>query len=231
MSYDEQERELSPKIEQERQVQSPASARARNYRLHPDLVRLVATSILPPGSQAWQPAFSTLSDTTAATYIDLAESSGDSNHELLATVDFARTIETVKSGSAYTDAYQRPVQWVPTAIRDGAIVHMLVVSPFEAQELYSRVHTSDTVALHLCAPRCKSGFRSLDRSDFYTVPHQIAAPTVHPRLVVQLNLFAGQLYINDYEDFEYLCGYLGLAAELASAGWEVAADGFILKRG
>ncbi|TKA64819.1 hypothetical protein B0A55_11903 [Friedmanniomyces simplex] len=229
---EEQERELSPEIEQERQVQRPASAQARKHRLHPDLVRFVATSILPPGSQAWQPAFSTLSDTTAATYIDLAEFSGDSNHELLATIDFARTIETGKSGlTAHTDAYQRPVQWVLTAIRDGVIVHMLVVSPFEAQELYSRVHTSDTVALHLYAPRCNSGFRSLDRLDFYTVPHQVAAPMVHPRLVVQLNLFAGQLYINDYEDFEYLCGYLGLAAEVAPEGWEVTADGFILKRG
>ncbi|KAK0888516.1 hypothetical protein LTR57_025518, partial [Friedmanniomyces endolithicus] len=121
--------------------------------------------------------------------------------------------------------------WVLTAIRDGAIVHMLVISPFEAQELYSRVHTSDTVALHLYAPRCNSGFRSLDRLDFYTVPRQVTAPMVHPRLVVQLNLFAGQLYINDFEDFEYLCGYLGLAAEVAPEGWEVAADGFILKRG
>ncbi|KAK4903733.1 hypothetical protein LTR49_026685 [Elasticomyces elasticus] len=54
---------------------------------------------------------------------------------------------------------------------------------------------------------------------------------VHPRLIAQLNIFAGQLYINDYEDFEYLCGYLGFAAEVTTEGWEVVADGFILKRG
>ncbi|KAK5686853.1 hypothetical protein LTR17_026786 [Elasticomyces elasticus] len=229
---EEQERELSPEIEQERQVQRPASARARKHRLHPDRVRFVATSVLPTGSQAWQPAFSTLSDTTAATYIDLAEMGGDSNRDLLATIDFARTIETSKSGStAYMDAYQRPVQWILTAIRNGALAHMLVISPFEAQALYSRIHASDSVALHLYAPRCNSAFRSLDRLDFYTVPHQLAALEVPIRLVVQLNLFAGQLYINDYMAFKYLCGYLGLAAEVASEGWEIAADGFILKRG
>ena len=83
---------------------------------------------------------------------------------------------------------------------------MLVISSFEAQELYSRVHTSDTVALHLYAPRCSSGFRSLDRLDFYTFSRQVAASMIHPRLVVQLNLFAGQLYISDYEDFKYWVG-------------------------
>ena len=42
-------------------------------------------------------------------------------------------------------------------------------------------------------------------------------------------LFAGQLYINNYQDFKYLCAYLGLATETAAEGWKVAADGFILK--
>ena len=198
---------FSAEIEQERQIQRPASARARKHRLHPDLVRFVATAVLPPGSQAWQPAFSTLSDTTAATFIDLAAMSSGSNYDLLATIDSARTIETSKSGpTAHTDAHQRPVQWVPTAIRDRSIAHMLVISPFEAQELYSRVYTSDTVALHLYAPRCNSDFRSLDRLDFYTFSRQVAASMIHPRLVVQLNLFAGQLYISDYEDFKYWVG-------------------------
>ncbi|KAK1086572.1 hypothetical protein LTR33_001498 [Friedmanniomyces endolithicus] len=133
--------------------------------------------------------------------------SSGSNYDLLATIDSARTIETSKSGpTAHTDAHQRPVQWVPTAIRDRSIAHMLVISPFEAQELYSRVHTSDTVALHLYAPRCNSDFRSLDRLDFYTFSRQVAASMIHPRLVVQLNLFAGQLYISDYEDFKYWVG-------------------------
>ena len=106
---------------------------------------------------------------------------------------------------------------------------MLILSPFEAQALYPSVQKSKKVVLHLYTPRCNSGFRSLDRLDFFTVPHQTIALAIHPRLAAQLNLFSGQLYINNYNDFRYLCRYLGLATETAAKGWEVAADGFILK--
>ncbi|TKA55092.1 hypothetical protein B0A55_13427, partial [Friedmanniomyces simplex] len=227
---EEQERELSPEIEQERQIQKPASARARKHGLHPDVVRFVATGVPPANSQAWQPAFATLSNTTAARcMIDLKRMSEGSNQDLLVTMDFARTVDTSSTGpSSHTDSYQRPVQRILTSIRDGAVINMVVISPFEAEELYSRIQTSKKVALHLYNPRCNSGFRSLDRLDFYTIPHQ-PAPIIHPRLVAQLNLFSGQLYINNYEDFQHICAYLGLATEAAAEGWEVAADGFILR--
>lgn len=53
---------------------------------------------------------------------------------------------------------------------------------------------------------------------------------IHPRLVVQLNLFFGHLYIDDC-DFKDVSEYLGLAAETAKDDWEIAADEFILKDG
>ncbi|TKA23497.1 hypothetical protein B0A54_17872 [Friedmanniomyces endolithicus] len=107
-------------------------------------------------------------------------------------------------------------------------MNMLVISPFEAEKLYSRIRALNKVALHLYNPRWNSGFRSLDRLDFFTIPHQPQA-TLHPRLIAQLNLFSGQLDINSYEDFKYMCAYLGLATETAPEGWEVVADGFILR--
>ncbi|KAK5126609.1 hypothetical protein LTR85_009543 [Meristemomyces frigidus] len=227
---EEQERELSPEIEQERQVQKPAPAKPRKHSVHPDLFRFVDSGTLSPQSQAWQPAFATLSDTTAAQFVNFAELSEGSDRNMFVTMDFARTIEVASSAlSSHTDSYQRPVQWLLTAIRNGNVLSMLVISPFEAQELYSRIKISTKVALHLYTPRCNRGFRSVDRLQFFTVPHQPAPPAIHPRLIVQLNLFAGQLYINDYEDFKHLCAYLGLATDTAAAGWEVAADGFILK--
>ncbi|KAK0302209.1 hypothetical protein LTR01_008905 [Friedmanniomyces endolithicus] len=45
---EEQERELSPDIEQERQVQRPASARAQAHNVHPDLIRFVASGVQDP---------------------------------------------------------------------------------------------------------------------------------------------------------------------------------------
>ncbi|KAK0270797.1 hypothetical protein LTR35_013849 [Friedmanniomyces endolithicus] len=224
---EEQERELSPEIESERQVQRPASAQARSHQVHPDLVHFVATGVLRAGSQAWQPAFATLSDTTAGSMIDLAQMGEGGKHDLLVTMDFARTVKS-SGPSSNADSYQRPVQRILTAVCDGAVTSMLVVSPFEADKLYPRIHASKKVALHLYNPRCNSGFRSLDRLDFFTTPHQTPA-TLHPRLIAQLNLFSGQLYINDHEDFKYICAYLGIATETAPEGWEVAADGFILR--
>jgi len=224
---EEQERELSPEIESERQVQRPVSAQARSHQVHPDLVYFVATGVLRSGSQAWQPAFATLSDTTAGSMIDLAQMSEGGKHDLLVTMDFARTVKS-SGPSSNADSYQRPVQRILTAVCDGAVTSMLVVSPFEADKLYPRIQASKKVALHLYNPRCNSGFRSLDRLDFFTIPHQTPA-TLHPRLIAQLNLFSGQLYINHHEDFECLCAYLGIATETAPEGWEVAADGFIIR--
>ncbi|KAK5691400.1 hypothetical protein LTR97_011393 [Elasticomyces elasticus] len=231
---EEQERELSPEIEQERQIQKPAAAVPLPHNLHADLVLFVKTGTLPTQSRACQAAFNTLSTTTAALgRFDVAEmSSGGNELDLLVTVDFARTIDTSRSGpSSPTDSYQRPVQWVLTASNRQTVTTMLVISPFEAQELYTRVQASSKVVLHLYTPRCNSGYRSLDRLDFYSVPHQHTPLAIPARLITQLNLFSGQLYINDYEDFRYMCSYLGLATETAPEGWEVAADGFIARDG
>ncbi|KAK5738334.1 hypothetical protein LTR17_006053 [Elasticomyces elasticus] len=227
---EEQERELSPEKERERQVEKLPSALPRAHWLHPDIIQFVSTGVLSPGSLACQPAFATLSSTTAAdANIDLTEMSEGSDLDVLVTEDFARTIDTRALPASHMDSYQRPVQWVLTAVQDGQVVKMLIISPFEAQNLYPQVQSSSKVALHVYAPRTHSTNRSFDRLDFYTVPHQLESPTAHPRLIAQLNIFSGQLYVNNYQDFTQLCAYLGLAIETAAEGWEVAADGFIVK--
>lgn len=57
---EEQERELSPEIEQERQVQKLAPAQPAEDHIHPDLIMFMSTGILINGSQAYKPAFETL---------------------------------------------------------------------------------------------------------------------------------------------------------------------------
>ncbi|TKA72547.1 hypothetical protein B0A55_07749 [Friedmanniomyces simplex] len=208
---EEQERELSLEIEREQQVQKAAPAQPLPHSLHADLVRFVATGLLPPSSPACQPAFVALKNTIATCgTIDVAELSEGSESDLLITMDFARTIDTSKSGSsAELDSFQRPVQWILTALHRDTVTKMLVISPYEAQELYTRIQASTRVALHLYTPRCNNVFRSRDRLDFYTVPYRPAPPTIHPRLVAQLNLFAGRLYFDNYEDFKYMCSSVG----------------------
>jgi hypothetical protein len=55
------------------------------------------------------------------------------------------------------------------------------------------------------------------------VPQSWSTPTI----VRELNLFAGQLYIRTYEEYESLCIFLGLCSQPPDDHMEVACDGFI----
>lgn len=47
---------------------------------------------------------------------------------------------------------------------------MLIISPFEANQLQARVRASIAVRMHLYAPRQIQGYSSLDSLTLYTVP-------------------------------------------------------------
>ncbi|OQN95052.1 hypothetical protein B0A48_18895, partial [Cryoendolithus antarcticus] len=79
---EEQERELSPENESERQVQEAAPAKAIKHFLHPDIVRFAMTAYLPEASKAVFPAFSSLYKTTGGKSFPLAQL-GNADCELL----------------------------------------------------------------------------------------------------------------------------------------------------
>lgn len=75
------------------------------------------------------------------------------------------------------------------------------------------------------------GFRALDGLDLYSVP-ALSEALVLPRfLVVQLNLFAGQLYLSSFREYIDVCTSLGLAWTRAEKHCVVAADGFVVQGG
>ncbi|KAI6314686.1 hypothetical protein MCOR29_007289 [Pyricularia oryzae] len=91
---EEQERELSPEMERERQIEKPKSATPAQHVLDREVVRFVRTGTMRDPS-AFLPAFLTLGQTTAAAYLaDL----GEFPSNLLVTKDFARTIKIVSVG-------------------------------------------------------------------------------------------------------------------------------------
>jgi len=230
---EEQERELSPEIEQEKQVERPAPARAAPHELHPDVLRLWLQGILVPGSKAFRRAFDALHNTSAAADFDISELGRD-RRGLLVTQDFARTVEEQGTGFI-ADAYQRTVQWVISVHVDSTITNLIIISPFEANALRHQLgHNSST--MHLFKARWNVSYAAHDSLDFYTIPRRHRALTVPRSLAIQLNLFAGSLYITSHADYLEICRFLGLAAEsvtaeMSAAGWEVAADGFIVKDG
>lgn len=230
--HEEQERELSPEIEEEREAQNPAPMAPEQHKLHPDLVGLVDNGIFPSGSDAFLPAFQALKSTSAARRFDLTQFPND----LLVTADFMRTVRRpggVTSESYILDSYLRPVQWILSVMeRDSASnSHFLVIlSPFEAERLLPTIQKSNIVTIHLYAPRPTQGYDPLDTLDLYCVGRGFSAsnPNIRRSQIIQLNLFAGQLYFKSYKEYVELCRCLGLAWEATKEGEGLQADGFIV---
>jgi hypothetical protein len=106
---------------------------------------------------------------------------------------------------------------------------LVILSPFEAEELLPAIQKSIDVTLHLYAPRPTQGYDTLDTLDLYCVGREYSASrhSISRSQIVQLNLFAGQLYFDSYAEYIGLCKYLGLAWETPKEGEELQADGFI----
>lgn len=173
---EEQERELSPEIEQERQIERPTPAESERHNIHDDVKDLVKTGGLVTHSKAFLPAFEALHSSSAAVHFDTSQFP----HDLLVTADFARTVKI--SGKGYfSDAYQRSVQWILTgtgAEHSNVVKHMIIISPFEAQELLPLIKERQKVTLHIYAPRLNLEFRPLDALDLFVTgklfdPHNV----------------------------------------------------------
>ena len=172
------------------------------------------------------PAFATLTDIGPAMSFPVAHLGGDEC--LLATADFARTVR--KAGESDTlDAYLRPVQWILTAVSEESnyVKRALIISLYKAQQLFQPIRRSKKVVLYSYQPRWNRAYPTVDRLDFFTIPTLETPREVPPALVVQLNLFAGQLYYNDLQDYREACDFLGLVSEGNKNEWVIRADGFI----
>lgn len=228
--YEEQERELAPEIEQEREVERPESYKPAKHAIHEGLQCFVHTGILNTNSRAFSPAFKSLRDTTAARHLRLDEFR---QNNLVVTKDFLQTITvpTEKRGFV-SDAYQRPVQWVLSSVDSSNTVrHLVIISPYEADELLPDICKSSKVTLHVYLPRSSLAYQPLDHLMLYTSPTRSPAPQIPRQLITQLNLYAGQLYLSSYDEYLEVCKFLNLASEMTPDGWTVAADGFIISQG
>ncbi|KAI4913140.1 hypothetical protein J4E85_010873 [Alternaria conjuncta] len=223
---EEQERELAPEIEEERQIERPPRLKAHPHNFHPDLKRLIDTGEFCFSSEAWGPAFEALCTTSAARDVDLSKFPDD----LLVTADFIHTVQ-VPPGSTrasfVSDSYQRPVQFVLSVHRKGTVSNLIIVSPYEANQLLPLLRQSKTVCLHIFAPRSNASYASVDDLMLYNVGRNFLPGSVSRSLTMQLNLFAGSLYLRSLSEYAEICDYLGLLKGTAKDGQEVYADGFI----
>ncbi|KAK1255540.1 hypothetical protein MKX08_009535 [Trichoderma sp. CBMAI-0020] len=220
---EEQERELSPEMEQERQVQRPYPADPRKHSLHPDVVEFIKSGRIPSSSLAFIPAFQALWNTTAANSFDVKEFP----ESILTTLDYKDTV-ALSGNTSLLDSYQRPVQWILSTTGNGNTVQRLVIiSPHEAQELIPSIKTSNHVTLHLYGPRPNLAFSPLDSLKLYPTPLLRRDWQLPSSMRLLLNVFSGQLYFASYADYEETCRLLSLAWHATENGAVVEADGFI----
>ncbi|RAQ74287.1 hypothetical protein COH20_008805 [Aspergillus flavus] len=209
---EEQEREVAAEAEREQQVQRPPKARPKKHEIHEDMKKLVSTGVIAEGSTAFLPAFRSLDKTSAARHPGVDQFPG----KLLVTRDYAQTVEPIDILSFSPDFFQRPVQWVLTS-RHGSnsidhkptVNRMVIISPYEAQELYPSIKDSKHVTLHLCVPRSNLGLKPLDKLDLYNVSGEVTSALRIPRsFIIELNLFVGKLYLSSYEEYVEVCDFL-----------------------
>jgi hypothetical protein len=189
---EEQERELAPEIEQERQVERPPQMAPGPHSLHDDVIHFACTGELRLASAAFLPSFQALEKSSAVQYFPPGISNFPS--DLLITADYAHTVDERGRGFC-SDMYQRPVQWVLTSKS-----HMVVISQWEANKLKQLGSCSGPAVLRAYLPRPSLNFRTLEDLQIYTVP-ATASDDVRSELIMQLNLFAGQLYLRSYQHY------------------------------
>lgn len=207
---EEQERELSPEIEEERHTERPAQVQAHKHALHADVAHLIKTGVLLQGSKAFRAAFATLQTSSASSHYKAT----NVQSTFLVTTDFAKTV--VAKGTS--DSFFRMPQWIVTIPggTGGAPSQMVVISPFEAQELLPDIERHQKVTLHLYHPRTHQGHKSLDKLDLFTLGRPLRQQTIPYSLVLQLNVFAGQTYLTSFEEYEETCDFLGLRSRPAT---------------
>lgn len=218
---EEQERELAPEKEMERVVERPPRVEAAEHRIHPGLQDFIVNGV--QAEDPFLPAFMTLKTTSAANHLDVSEFSND----ILVTQDFAATVDGDFGLDTNADAFQKPVQWILTTQRDPSI--LLIVSPYEVQQLLPAIEQSLHTTLHIYSPRVNLGHEPIDDLDLYKVSRVKEADRtpISRHAISCLGLFSGQLYLSSFADYVQLCDALGLAWKPANDQVTLGPDGFI----
>jgi hypothetical protein len=215
---EEQEREVDHEVEWERQVERPPKARPAEHVLRRDIYEFVKTGKLPESHTHISPLLIP---------IDMAvslNSTTDWSPSPLATKDFTITVMG-SDGLSLTD-YLRPVNWILSSGsgKDGIVI---VISPYEANELLPRIRKANQVRLHTYAPRVTASMRSFSDLTFHSTPDSPAETWTTPAHTrIMLNLFAGQLYFDSREEYENVCVLLALSRAHPDAK-ECQMDGFV----
>ncbi|KAK0232833.1 hypothetical protein IW262DRAFT_1443858 [Armillaria fumosa] len=191
---EEQEREVSHEIERERQVERPPKVLPAAHSLHDDVCLFICTGTIKAKSTAFKPLFHVFNEISSA----FSPSENVWACNLLCTQDFAVTVKT-SSYHQNTSDYLRSINWIVSAQHNE---HMILV-------LLPEIRISSKVHLHIYSPKVSVSTKHFDDLQFYCIPKP-GTQINNALLITQLNIFAGQLYLQDYKEYQQLCSFLGL---------------------
>jgi len=213
---EEQEREVDHEVERERQVERPAKAEPMQHQVHDDVGYFIQTGTIRPNSASFIALYSPLAHIKPG--IQPVWSS-----KLFSTRDFAVTIRV--SNALESEDFLRPVNWIVSNLRQD----LVILSPFEVNHLLPEIRRSQATHLHIYAPRTTQSMISFDDFKFHCIPPLPRQWITPPSLVIsQLNIWAGQLYLQDQRTYLELCRFLGIVTpEDGSAHRAVQTDGFV----
>lgn len=141
---EEQERELSPEYQREQQAQHLPRQTPLQHTVSSGLRRLVTEGLVGKLPSSMTPAFDIFANSSAKKSLEQKAWRGD----LLVTEDFKNVIKKTEGD---LDLYIRPVRWLLALKKGKAGMVLILISPFEAQELFSAAQKSKFVTLYTCA--------------------------------------------------------------------------------
>ncbi|KAK7056950.1 hypothetical protein VNI00_002668 [Paramarasmius palmivorus] len=219
---EEQEREVNHEVEEEPQKERPPRAKPAIPNVHDDVKAFITSGFLPIHSEST--AFTSLFPHLPRVSIFENLLPPDRRVDcLFATKDFFATITTVAQRSG---DYLRPINWVISG-RNGVLV---VLSPYEVNQLLPAIRQSRNVILHMYRPRTAKFMKSIDDLQLFCIPPLPSSWRPPPHSVVDLlNLAAGQLYFADYDAYLRVCAMLGVCTpeDQKDDRVRVQGDGFI----
>jgi hypothetical protein len=218
---EEQEREVSHEVERERQVERPPKVNPVPPSLHPDVQAFVKKGVISPGSSQFQ---------LLMLPIAVNGEVGDAwSPTLYGTAQFFRTVNASVEDNLTT--YSRAARWIVSADAGRSEKILVAMSPYEVNALLPLIRKSSTVHLHVYTPRVVQSMRSFSDLTFHAIPSLKLGwrkPSIGMRS--QLDLFAGQLYIDSWAIYVGLCAFLGVASPESERIFGTTArnfDGFI----
>ncbi|KAF9472983.1 hypothetical protein BDN70DRAFT_997884 [Pholiota conissans] len=226
---EEQEREISHELEEEPQLERPPGVPAAKHTLDDEVRKFVQHGIMPSTSHVFLPLMAPLRSAS-----ETFDPENPWAKQLIATRDFMTTTTTAKERVMLTE-YLRPVNWIVSRTRDDGDLLLVVMSPYEVDALLEDFRKSAHVRLHIYAPRTSQSMKSFDDLSFYCIPpldtNSTRRASLNNDIGYQLNIWAGQLYLDSYESYLRLCLLLGVSSSVSDTNDRVESDRFVPAEG